>query len=302
MSDDILWLNGVCLPAAEARLPVLDHAVQFGAGLFETFRTWSGQASLLSRHLARLREGCRRYRIELPAGALLPQAETELPRILRELLERNGWADAVFRYTVTAGVAPPGLPVAPYRYPSEIIVLRPLSAAPAGGWSLHVLATRRLAPESVPRPKSLQYGNALMGRWEMLDRGLAAGTEGLMLTPEGRMAEGVTTNLFFFARGEWCTPALALGVLPGVVRAVVLELAQAEGRPVREGSFPPTMLAESEMVFLTSGALGLAPVRQVFDEAGRLLAEPATVDHPWFQRLAEQFQSVCAEQAPGRCG
>jgi 4-amino-4-deoxychorismate lyase len=300
MSDDILWLNGVYRPAAEARLSVLDHAVQFGAGLFETFRTWEGQAPLLRRHLARLREGCRRYRIEPSGEALLQQAETKLPQILRELLKRNGCADAVFRYTVTAGVARPGLPVAPYRHPSEIIVLRPLPTAPAGGWSLHVLATRRLPPESVPRPKSLQYGNALMGRWEMLDRGLRAGTEGLMLTPRGRVAEGVTTNVFFSARGRLCTPALGLGVLPGVVRAVMLELAMAEGRPVHEGSFPLAALADAEMVFLTSGALGLAPVRQVFDETGRLMAEPATADHPLFQRLSERFQSVCGEAKAGR--
>jgi 4-amino-4-deoxychorismate lyase len=293
MLDDILWLNGVCRPAADAQLSVLDHAVQFGAGLFETFRTWNGRASLLPRHLARLRTGGRTYRIELPTEALLPQAETKLPQILRELLERNGRADAVFRYTVTAGVAASGLPVGPYRQPSEMIVPRPLPVVPAGGWNLHGLATRRLAPESVPRPKSLQYGNALMGRWEMLDRGLVgAGAEGLMLTPEGWLAEGVTTNFFFFHKGTLCTPALDLGILRGVVREVVLELARAEGLSVSEGSFPLTSLAEAEMVFLTSGALGLAPVRRLSDETGRLLAEFATEEHPWFRRLGERFQSL----------
>ena len=294
MPDDILWLNGFCLPAADARLPALDHAVQFGAGLFETFRTWNGRAPLLPRHLARLRSGCRTYHIEPPREALLPQAETKLPGILRELLERNGCADAVFRYTVTAGMAAPGLPAAPYRQPSEMVVLRPLPAACAGGWALHVLATRRLAPESVPRPKSLQYGNALMGRWEMLDRSLvAAGVEGLMLTPEGWLAEGVATNLFFLNEGRLCTPALGLGVLPGVVREVVLEVARAEGLPVCEGSFPLTSLAEADMAFVTSGALGLAPVRQVFDATGRSMAEFATQEHPWFRCLAERFETLC---------
>ena len=155
MLDDILWLNGVCRPAADAQLSVLDHAVQFGAGLFETFRTWNGRASLLPRHLARLRTGGRTYRIELPTEALLPQAETKLPQILRELLERNGRADAVFRYTVTAGVAASGLPVGPYRQPSEMIVPRPLPVVPAGGWNLHGLATRRLAPEARARAELL---------------------------------------------------------------------------------------------------------------------------------------------------
>jgi len=198
MPDEILWLNGLYIPTADARLPVLDHAVQFGAGLFETIRTWNGQAPLLPRHLARLRSGCRAYRIEPPKEALLAQAETRLPGILRELLRRSHCADAVFRYTVTAGVAQPGLPRAHYRQPSEMIVQRPLPDTSATVKTLHVLATRRLAPECLPRPKSLQYGNALMGRWELLDRGLmAAGDEGLMLTPEGWLAEGLTTNLFF---------------------------------------------------------------------------------------------------------
>jgi 4-amino-4-deoxychorismate lyase len=113
-----------------------------------------------------------------------------------------------------------------------------------------------------------------------------------MLTPEGWLAEGVTTNFFFFHKGTLCTPALDLGILRGVVREVVLELARAEGLSVSEGSFPLTSLAEAEMVFLTSGALGLAPVRRLSDETGRLLAEFATEEHPWFRRLGERFQSL----------
>lgn len=223
MVDGIIWFNGAFLPAAEARLPVLDHAVQFGAGLFETFRTWRGRAPLLGRHLARLRAGCSCYHIEFPAEALLPQAEARLPQILRELLALNRCDDAVFRYTVTAGVAPPGLPVAPYRLPSEMITVRLLPASPASGRSLHLLATRRTPPEHLPRPKSLQYGNNLVARWEMLDRRLPPDAEGLLLTPDGWIAEGVTTNLFFGVGGELCTPALDLGILPGIVREVVLE-------------------------------------------------------------------------------
>ncbi len=296
MADDLLWFNGACRPAGEARLPVLDHAVQFGAGLFETFRTWEGRAPLLERHLTRLRAGCRGYRIEMPAGALLPRAEAELPRILRELLLRNGRTDAVFRYTVTAGVAPPGLPVAPYRQPSEFVTLRELPVLPARGWTLHVLATRRLAPEFRPRPKSLQCANALLARWEMLDRGLPAGSEGLMLTPTGRLAEGVTSNLFFLSGGRLCTPALDLGVLPGVVRGLVLELAQREGMTVWEGDFALTALADAAMVFLTSGALGLAPVTRILDEAGRVRGEPATADHPWYRRLEERFRMACRSE------
>ncbi|MDD2764056.1 MAG: aminotransferase class IV [Opitutaceae bacterium] len=300
MADDILWFNGACRPAAEARIPVADHAVQYGAGLFETFRTWGGRAPLLHRHLARLRAGCRQYRIEFPAGTLLPRAETELPRILQELLARNGREDAVFRYTVTAGEAPPGLPAGPYRRPSEIVTLRALPVPPAGGRSVHVLATRRLAPEFSPRPKSLQYANALAARWEMLDRGLPAGAEGLMLTPEGWLAEGVTTSLFFFNDNRLCTPALDLGVLPGVMREVVLELARKEGMTVSEGTFPLAALAQAEMVFLTSGALGLAPVERIFDAADRLLASPATSRHPWFRRLEQGFRDACVTMAPPR--
>ena len=132
-----------------------------------------------------------------------------------------------------------------------------------------------------------------MGRWEMLDRGLAAvGAEGLMLTPDGWLAEGVGTNVFFFDGRGLCTPSLDLGVLPGIAREVVLELARAERLAVCEGAFPQTSLANAELVFLTSGALGLAPVRQVFDGAGRLLAEFASQEHPRFRRLVERFEAL----------
>jgi 4-amino-4-deoxychorismate lyase len=184
-----------------------------------------------------------------------------------------------------------------------MILLRPLPPVPAGGWVLHLLATRRLAAESVPRPKSLQYGNALMGRWEMVDRGLVAvGAEGLMLTPQGWLAEGLAANLFFLHQGRLCTPALELGVLPGVVREVVLELARAEGYPVHEGAFPAALLAEAELAFLTNAVCGLAPVRQVFDETGRLLAELASADHPLFRQLEERFLAGVGRSPPAGPG
>jgi len=288
--DAFVWYRGAIRPAGEARLPVSDHAVQFGAGLFETFRTWQGRAPFLGRHLARLRSGCARYRIVPPSGALLPRAERALPGILGGLLERHGWSDAVFRYTVTAGEAPPGLPAKSYRHPAEIISVRRLPEAPMDGWRLHVLETRRLPPEFVPRPKSLQYANALAARWEMLDRGLGAESEGLMLTADGLVAEGVTTSVFFQAGDCLCTAALDLGVLPGVMRGLVLEWAGQEGIAVREGPFSIRALAESGAVILTSGVIGVAPVTRVLDGADRILATPPTVEHPWFHRLRARLQ------------
>ncbi len=290
--DSQVWFNGTFMPAGAARLPVTDHAVQYGAGLFETFRTWDGRAPFLSRHLARLRAGCAQYRIAPPAGALLPQAEQGLPSILRELLARNGWSDAVFRYTVTAGEAPPGLPAEPYRHPSEIITLRRLPAAPAGGWSLHVLRTPRLPPEHFPRPKSLQFANGLAGRWEALDRGLGIGTEGLMLTTDGMVAEGVTSNVFLQIGDALCTPALELGVLPGVMRGLALKWARDDGIAVREGMFPVATLKHAGMVILTSAVVGIAPVSRILDESDHALAEPATAAHPWFRLLHARLQQA----------
>ena len=123
-----------------------------------------------------------------------------------------------------------------------------------------------------------------------------------MLTPDGWLAEGVTSNVFLVREGRLCTPALDLGVLPGVVRGVVLELAKAENLPVGEGSFPSDWLAQAEMVFLTSGTLGLAPVQAVRDATGRLMGTPGTADHPLFQRLAARFRSLCIGPMPAGGG
>ncbi|QGG54241.1 aminotransferase class IV [Paenibacillus sp. B01] len=270
--------NGAVVSAGDARISAFDHGFLYGMGLFETFRTYGGRPYLLERHLRRLAEGCRELRIRYE-----PDAE-RLEALIRRTAEANGLSgDAYVRLTVSAGDGGLGLPAGDYEEPQELVMVKPLPAAAPGlyerGRELRLLRTPRNTPELATRLKSLHYMNCIAAKRELADTDAAPGAEGLMLTADGRLAEGIVSNLFFVADGEVRTPSLDTGILSGITRERVLELAQAAGHPVREGRWSWEELLEADEVWTTNSVQELVPVTTL---AG-LDGEPA---HPRAGRAA----------------
>ncbi|AJY74965.1 aminotransferase class IV [Paenibacillus beijingensis] len=259
--------NGSVVEAGDAKVSVYDHGFLYGIGLFETFRTYGGAPYLLERHLQRLAEGCRQLGIRWFAD---PAA---IRRHLAELMSAHDLSEAYVRLTVSAGDEGLGLPAGDYIRPLQLLMVKPLPAPSAGlyreGRELSLLGTRRNSPEGGVRLKSLHFMNNVIAKRELLQSGAPAGAEGLMLTGEGWLAEGIVSNLFFAAGGVVKTPAVKeTGILPGITRRRVLELAEAEGFPVEEGLYRWDELLAADEIWVTNSVQELVPVTKLADRSG----------------------------------
>jgi len=253
--------NGSVVPAVEAVISVYDHGFLYGLGLFETMRTYGGEPFLLERHYARLTEGCRELGIAWQMGL------GELRAWIGECMAANGLAEAYVRLTVSAGVGELGLQTTPYESPNAILLVKPLPGVDERvyreGRELRLLRAPRNTPESAVRMKSLHYMNNVIAKRELAASGAPLGAEGLMRTGEGWLAEGIVSNLFFVKEGIVRTPSLATGILPGITRAAVLELAASLGMLTEEGFYTWEDLAAADEAWLTNSIQELVPVTRL---------------------------------------
>ncbi len=268
----IVILNGQMMDEKQAVVPVTDHGFLYGIGLFETFRTYGGEPFLLERHFDRMEAGCR----QLVLGWSRPDRERAI-RLLDEARRAGGWDDVYVRWSVSAGSAPLGLPAGleGYEHVNEIIYVKPLPTFPQGlyayGRPLQKLSLPRADSElgpNTPRLKSFHYMNSIAGKREMLSYPWAAGAEGLFLTKEGWLSEGLVSNLCFIRGGTLCTPDSGTGALPGITCGLVLELAQAEGIRAETGYYRWEELAQADEVFVTNSIQELVPITSLWDEHG----------------------------------
>lgn len=290
-----IYLAGNIVPQEKAAISASDHGFLFGVAVFETFRTYGGSPFLLGQHLERMRAGCRALHIDFSRSPLLAEEtpSRRLREVVRELLSVNGLEDAAFRFTMSAGEAEGVLPAEPYANPVEVIHIRPLHPSlPPQGQRLHILNTERTDPEVRPRPKSVHYINSLSGHWELRQRQLLPGDEGLMRTRDGRLAEGVVSNLFVVSGDGLKTPSLAAGILGGITRQAVLGLAKESGLAFAETDLGLSDLTSAEAIFTTNSTRGLVPVYDVRDQAGHSVWNKNSSTHPVVTKLARAYERL----------
>ncbi|GGG10492.1 aminotransferase class IV [Paenibacillus aceti] len=263
-----IGVNGVPTPSTEAVLSVMDHGFMYGMGLFETFRTYGGQPFLLERHLDRLRNGCRSL------GIRYPQQLDQLGLEIKELLHLNHLQDGYIRLTVSAGEGPLGLPSEDYETPTIIIYVKALPSMDPQlyqkGKALWRLKTPRNTPEGEIRLKSLHYMNNMLAKRELREytQQTAGDFEGLQLTAEGFLAEGIVSNLCFVQDGRLYTPAVGTGILPGITRAFILELAGQLGIAIEEGYYEWDRLKQADELFVTNSIQEAVPVTRLYEPGG----------------------------------
>ncbi|MGW8826628.1 aminotransferase class IV [Paenibacillus lautus] len=266
-----IGMNGGIVEAADAVIPVMDHGLLYGMGLFETFRTYQGKPFLLERHLNRLTDSCRELGIAHKADA------EGISGWIAELMEANGLQDAYIRYTVTAGEGLLGLPTGDYAKPAEVLFAKELPAANAAlyetGRAMRLLSLPRNTPESSVRMKSLHYMNNILAKRELARYPEPSGgpAEGLMLTSAGDVAEGIVSNVFFVKKGRLYTPDVGTGILPGITRAVVLELAADLGIEAEEGRYDWDVFTGADEIFTTGSVQEIVPVTTLIGVEGEAL-------------------------------
>jgi len=236
--EDIVYFNGTLVPRQEAMVSPFDRGFLYGYGLFETMRSYKERVFRLDRHLTRLRLSAQRL-------ALASELEAyDLEQAIYKTLEANKLADARIRLTVSAGPGERGL------------------APPVGG-QITVLV---FADELVLSPQAYEQGiaAAMVGprrnSLSPLSRIKATNYEG------GGIAEGSMSNIFLVAEGMLLTPSEESGILPGITREAVLELARALGIEAVEGEIPLADLLRADEAFLTSSVREVLPITSIDNE------------------------------------
>ena len=279
----IAFVDGSFVEQAAAVVPIGDRGFLYADAVFETARLYDGGYFRLQRHLDRLEQSAATLRITLPA-------RDEIIGIAFELAHRNQLRDGSFRITVTRGSGAPG---------AEPFVVAALAPMPphwqeraARGWRLVTARTRTAPPATVP-PALKATGRtwSLLARHEAADAGV---DDVLLLNPDGVVAEGPTWNVFWRRDDTLFTPALEVGVLAGVTRGEIIQLAMEAGLRIEEGVYPPTALARAEEIFATMTSLGVVPAREL---DGRVLPQPTTA--PRLQAAYWQRVAVTVERPVG---
>ena len=264
-----LSLDGRLLEASDAALPLDDRGLLLGDGLFETLRAEAGRALDLEAHLERLRAGARALKIPLP--------EADLPRAIDALLAANGLSQgsAALRITLTRGSGPRGL--LPPSAPRPRLFMTAVAWTPPPREPLRAIlaGVRRNEHSPLSRLKTLNYLDNVLARLEAEERGA---DEALMLNTAGRLVCATAANLFLVRGRRLFTPPVTEGVLPGIARASVLDLAPRLDLSVAEVPLEPAQLWEADEAFLTNSLIGLRSVVEVDGRAiGDVAPGPVTV-------------------------
>ncbi|MYJ23255.1 MAG: hypothetical protein F4101_07765 [Nitrospira sp. SB0673_bin_12] len=296
-----VYLNNRIVQAERARVSVFDSGFLYGDGVFETVRVHDGRPVWLDRHLARIADACKQIRLPLPdkpwlaifqkvidknrmdhalirltlsrgpmrPSPLSPFSEKEgkgqaiLPSPLSAFSEKEGEGQAI----LPSPLVGEGRGEGGERGQTTTVVLfhRPLPHVTPSqrrkGIRLTLTTIRRLSPRSHPtQAKTLNYLNNLLAKREAAECGAF---DGLMVTTDGYVAECSMNNVFFIKDRTLYTPSLACGVLPGITRGVVLDMAPALGLQPREGRYRPAFLYKADECFLTGSGTGILPVQAI---------------------------------------
>jgi branched-chain amino acid aminotransferase len=282
-------VNGSLVPQDEARVSVFDRGFLYGDGVFETLRVYRGNPFRRRRHWERLCRSASLIRLEVPF------AEREYNERLDRVIAVNRLTEAVARVTVSRGVGPTSLTLNYDQHPTSVFSARPFQGYPEelyrAGAKIIVAATQRNNQAALnPEAKCANYLNSVLARAEAEDAGAF---EAIMLNAAGFLSEGSVTNLFMVRGGGLLTPALECGVLPGITRATVLEIAKDAGLKATEGMLRPEDMIRSDEVFLTNSTVEILPVVTVNNERiGTGL--PGTVSRTLHRAYRELVRKECS--------
>ncbi|WP_081072359.1 aminotransferase class IV [Burkholderia cepacia] len=253
------YMNGRFVPIADARVSVLDWGFLHSDVTYDTVHVWNGRFFRLDRHIARFRRSLARLRLDVPLG------DDALRDILVECVRRSGLRNAYVEMLCTRGVSPTFS-----RDPRDAVNQFIAFAVPYGsvanerqlreGLHLHLVDdVRRIPPESVdPQIKNYHWLDLVAG----LLKGYDAGAESVVLKcTDGSIAEGPGFNVFIVRDGRLRTPER--GVLHGITRQTVFELAASMGIDAQAGRVDDAQLREADEVFITSTAGGIMPVTRL---------------------------------------
>jgi branched-chain amino acid aminotransferase len=303
-----VYVNGRITDARDASVPVFDHGFLYGEGVYETMRTYDRQPFLFDRHMRRLRQSAALMELGVPYSdhELLGRVESTVlahdrqtppegasgARTQEPTRQGDEAGKKYIRMLLTRGVGELSYRIDACPAPTLVIIVKALDAPPERsfreGVKVALVSIRRNHPQALnPMIKSNNLLNNALAMQEAYRRGA---DEALMLNQAGELVEGSQSNFFLVQNGALRTPPLSAGLLPGITREFVLELADELGIPASETHLTPKDLETADEAFLTGTTREITPVTAVDDRAiGRGVPGPITT------RLLATFRQRVAD-------
>lgn len=284
----VAWIDGRVVPATEARVPVTDHGLLYGDGVFEGLRMFGRRLFRLDDHLERFAAAARAIALELPGGI------AAIRDVVLETARAHGGPEAYLRLLATRGEGALGVDPTTCPAPRIVCLADRVALYPEekrrAGIDLVTSSLRRPPPDVLdPRVKSLNYLNNALAKLEARQRGA---DEALLLNAAGAIAEASVANVFAFREGELRTPPATDGALEGITRRTILELAGPLGIPARERTLGRFDLFAAEEVFLTGTGAGLVPVRTLDARPIGPVASHVPAQRPIYEKLRAAYSEA----------
>lgn len=251
-----IYISGEYFDKANAKISVFDHGFLYGDGIFEGMRAYGGKVFRLREHMQRLWESAKSIMLDIPMSMEAMEQATA------ETLKVNDLTDAYIRLVVTRGMGTLGLDAHLCRDPRVIIIADKLALYPSEfyeqGLEIVTASTVRMNSGMLsPQVKSLNYLNNIMAK---IEGHMVGCVEVLLLNSKGEVAECSGDNIFIWKRGVLHTPPPDAGILEGITRQVVMELAEQIGVKVKEAPMTRHDIYTADECFLTGSAAELIPV------------------------------------------
>jgi len=257
--DMKIYINGRYYSENNAKISVFDHGLLYGDGIFEGIRAYNGKVFKLNWHIERLFESAKSIMLEIP------MSRKALERAVVDSVRKNKLKDSYIRLVVTRGVGTLGLNPFTCKKPQIIIIAGKIAIYPKkmyrDGMSVVTVATLRNKAEAVnPRIKSLNYLNNILAKIEAINAGYS---EAIMFNSFGFIAECTGDNIFIVKKEILYTPSIYMGVLRGITRDTVIEMARKMGYTVKEIVMNRHDIYNADECFLTGTAAEIVPVVKV---------------------------------------
>lgn len=251
-----VYVDGKLMPAHEAAVCVFDRGFLYGDGVYETLRVYGGKPFMLDAHLRRMAEGCAVISLKPPDRDAIEQG-------VHSVLDADHLQEAYLRITVTRGATGRLWYDVEDALPTVVIIAKPYTP-PDFREGVRLIVSRFPTDELSPLSGVKQIGILA----KILARREASGAgadDAILLDHRGNVSEATSSNVFWVSRGKLFTPSLSCGILAGITRAIVMELARADGLEVCEGEFGLDSLLSADEAFLTSSTWEIAPIASVND-------------------------------------
>lgn len=251
-----VYINGEYFEKDEAKISVFDHGLLYGDGVFEGIRSYERLVFKLKEHIDRLYESSQGIMLTIPLS------KEEMINSVVATLKLNQLDNAYIRLVVTRGVGDLGLDPRKCKNASIIIITDNIKLYPEkmykDGLSIITVPTPRNIPEALnPQIKSMNYLNNILAKIEALNSGYE---EALMFTAHGYVAECTGDNIFIIKNNALITPPAYLGILKGITRACVMDIAKKVGMAVKEDVITRHNIYTADECFLTGTAAEIIPV------------------------------------------